>query len=167
MYSNPVKGHILYYKTEEGNWIPIPVLVGDIYTAYVQYCEDNNIEAVDKHTYYSTVGSLQSLVTELSNSSENINALTKALEMGALPQTMGGLGVTIGAGAQYNTLADALVDEAFGVCVVLKKDIADLDLSQNKVLRQQLSAKEDVSMFASGTTEPNSALNAKYYFQYS
>lgn len=88
-------GHIIKYKDANGNWISIPVLTSDIYNAYVQYCKDNGIDPVTQDVYYQTLGSLQTLVSQLAGSGDAMAAIATALGAGALPTSMGGLGVTI------------------------------------------------------------------------
>lgn len=150
--------HVLKYKLEDGTWVQIPVLFGDIYTAYVEYCAKHKIEPVDQTTYYQTLGSLKELVDEFAGNSENIKAVAEALSGGVLPSNKGGLGVSIGDGCDYPTLQAALVSLA---SVALTTDLAAINTS--------VAQKMDKAAFASGTDDPNDADLSEdviYYFQY-
>lgn len=152
-----VQGHTIKYKTESDEWVSIPVLTGDVYTAYRDYCVTKNIPYVDIDTYYQTLGSLQDLVKQFADSSEAVAAMSQALSAGALPQHMGGLGVIIGPDGKYKTLREALVD------------VSDDGLGVGVALKEHLDLKSNSADFAYGSEAPNERTDiesAQFYFQF-
>lgn len=164
--SNPIAGHIFKVKDSEGNWIPIPALVTDIYDAYVAFCEAQTppLNTVPQTTYYETLGNLQTLVTSLDADIGNINRLIEALDDGVLPLALGGLGVSIGDDQTYTNLKDFIlhtIDYSLDA-----DDIADrLDALESDV-KDLTDDKLDSSDISFGTSNPTSETAGKYYFQY-
>lgn len=154
--------YIFKYKLDDGTWVTIPVLAGDVYTAYTEYCSLNNIPSVNKNTYYKTLGDLQTLVDQLANNSDNMTAIAEALGGGVLPKEMGGLGVPIGTAFEYKTLQEALV----ALCGVALSENVDAKVQQ---INTTVGQKLDASKIAVGSADPNEVpppAAAEFYFQY-
>lgn len=168
---NNTKAHIIKYKTEDGTWVTIPIVVNDIYTAYKTYCQNNNIEPVDQNTYFQTIGSLKELVEQLADNSENIQSVANALAGGVLPLTKGGLGINIGAGQKYTTLRDALTDReanGYGVGLATFDDLMSVRDDIYAKYDAGLNTKTNKTAFASGTVDPDKAdlsSDVMFYFQ--
>ena len=156
--------YIFKYKLADGTWVTIPVLAGDVYTAYREYCFTNQLDPVTEKTYYETLGNLQELVTQLSSNSSNMAAIAKALGGGVLPNEMGGLGVRIGTGTEfeYKTLQEALV----ALCGVALSKNVDAKVQQ---INTTVGQKLDASKIAVGPDDPNKVpppAAAEFYFQF-
>lgn len=161
-----MQAHVLKIKTDNG-WVPVPILVGDIYTAYVEYCNKHNIEPVTQETYYKTLGNLESLIEKLSANTGNITEIVNSLKDGVLPVSAGGLGVQIGEGKEYTTIKDALLALS-GAST--KDDIAKLtntveDLEESTA--KALGTKADATAFAYGSKAPDTSVaeTVQFYFQ--
>lgn len=163
---NPMNGHVFKVKDSEGNWIPVPVLVTDIYDAYVAFCEAQTppLNPVSQTTYYETLGNLQTLVTNLDSDIGNINRLIEALDDGVLPLALGGLGVSIGAEQTYTNLKDFILHT---IDYNLSKDDIDDRLNTLESDVSELATdKLDAADISFGTNDPSSTTAGKYYFQY-
>ena len=109
--SNTINGHIIKYKTESGEWIPIPIFYSDIYTAYCEYCKANEIAPVSQQVYFDTLGNLSTLVKQLTGNADAFKTLAGALNSGTLPTHMGGLGVSISHSPESYILTNAQPDD--------------------------------------------------------
>lgn len=165
-----MQAHVLKIKTDKG-WVPVPILVGDIYTAYVEYCNKNNIEPVTQETYYKTLGNLESLINELGANTGNITEIVNSLKDGVLPISAGGLGVQIGEGKKYTTIKDALLSLSGAITeadVDEKLDGMVEDLEES--IAEALGTKGDAAAFAYGPNTPDSPdanidETVQFYFQ--
>ena len=90
-----MNAHVLKFKNEKGEWVEIPYLVSDMYNMYVTYCREKGIEPVSQDDYYTSVGMLGTLVSQLADSTEAVQTLSEALNRGVLPTTLGGTGLEI------------------------------------------------------------------------
>lgn len=161
---NQIQGHLLKYKTETGEWVPIPILLATMYQMYVMYCTEHNITAVPETTYYETIGNLNSLVERLENSAGNINTLAEALDGGVLPLALGGTGIEI----THGSLADYLfAAELNGGLNLATKGYAAAEAAD--VEHRLDTSKLDKATIAYGTEHPDDRTDlddATIYFQY-
>lgn len=162
-----MQGHLLKYKNKDGEWVPLPIAVVDVYNTYVAYCTDNNITPVDKTTYYTNLGNLQTLTEQLAGSADAITDLSNALAGGVLPLAKGGTG------RAFDT------EDAFIAHLQAQLEYAGFTLSQQTAIseivgvaineHQDVLNKINKSEFGSGTVAPGEAgfnFDGTYYFQY-
>jgi hypothetical protein len=164
-----MQAHLIKYKDKDGNWVSIPVAMQDMYQAYVDYCEANNITAVSQNTYYATIGNLQELVETLGDNTGNIEQLIAALSNGALPITMGGTGLNISATA-FSTLVDYLATPTSegGAGLISRTAVESLIEEKTTNLTQLVSNAFDGAIIAYGTDTPDKlelGTDVKYFFQ--
>ena len=164
-----MQAHVLKIKTDNG-WVPIPILVGDIYTAYVDYCNTNNIKPVSQEIYYTTLGNLESLIEELSANTGNITEIVNSLKDGVLPVSAGGLGVQIGEGEDkdYPTIEAALLALSGAITEAGVDDkLADAVGGLEESTAAGLAKKVDTTAFAYGPNEPDENVDetVQFYFQ--
>lgn len=169
--SENIKGHLIHYKNEKGEWIPLPVSIISVYDAYVAYCNENNIKPADETTYYQTVGNLQTLVKQLSGSTEAIEDFAAALDGGVLPVSKGGTGYD-----NMTTFAIELRDLLIGMPganqlatdVFVNEQINEA-FNSNDIYITDMDSKLNRSEIASGNLTPNDNPNLSpacvYYFQ--
>jgi hypothetical protein len=85
-----IPGYSLNYKTQNGNWVPIPVVYQDMYSTYIAYCTEYGIPTVPKNVYFNALAN----VVELAN--------VVAGEAGFVPIERGGTGATTVEDARNN-----------------------------------------------------------------
>lgn len=159
--ANNHAGHLLKFKNEQGEWVPLPLAIVNVYDTYVAYCNERQITPVSEAEYYVTLGNLKTYVDQLAGSADNIDTLTAALSEGALPLSLGGTGKTFAtelAFIQYifNSLADnysVLTASEFNNAIDLIND--------------NLQHKFNADKISSGTRTPDEVgFPGEYYFQY-
>jgi hypothetical protein len=160
-----MNGHLLKYKDSNGNWVSIPVLIQDMYNAYVTYCENKGISNIaTEEEYYRSVGDLSTLVKQFGENSEALSSLSHALEKGVLPMTMGGTGAAVS--EKYKTFKEYLVDseKSGGLDLVPRSEVQPLQENIEKACNAYADELWK-SKIASGTEEPKDDLVADFYFQ--
>lgn len=150
-----IPGHILKFKNENGEWIDIPLLVINVYDAYVNYCTERNIKPVSQETYYTTLGELKTLTEQLGNSTEAIQTLAAALgEKKSLPLSLGGTGHSFNTEPDfidYLTEAGLVDDTRMGTA---EKNITNL-----------FNSKLDITAISYDTDPPTPTTTGLLYFQ--
>ena len=147
----------LYYRTKDGKWVAIPYSIINVYDAYMQYCLEHNLNAVDRETYYQTLGNLAQYVAEiqrLTGNLTNLEELTNSLENGVLPVTLGGTGQSFGT---YDEMLAAFMAHS-GVSGHIQTLARGIDTLSN--------TKADIHYFQSGTKAPDDTTEGYFYFQY-
>lgn len=149
--ADTIKGHLIKYKLPDGTWVGIPVAIVDVYDTYLSYCQTNNISPVNKQVYFQTLGNLQTLVDDLSNSTGAIEELNQALSEGVLPVSKGGTG--------YSDETQYLAH--------LKEALITLGIATSTEVNNKTNPKLNASDISAGTADPITAgATGKYYFQY-
>lgn len=161
------KAHLLYYKNDVGEWVPLPHSIESMYDVYKQYCLNNNITYVDERTYYETIGKLGEYTEQLQETLGNIqdvSAIREAVESlgeGALPTNLGGTGRAFADfAALVNSIKESL--QMSGTFV----ESAELD-ETNRILDEHTTAASN--RFQNGTADPNIVAlpaDCEYYFQF-
>lgn len=161
-----MEGHLLKYKNDEGEWIALPFAVINVYDIYCARCGEQNITPVDEHTYFETLGNLESLVNALNKEAGNIDALAAALNDGVLPLHMGGLNQSFVSEAALGTYLKSLLTGKSNLGVndhlATSQDLGNL----NNALTQLSSDKLDASKISMGPDAPDEETTGDYYFQY-
>ena len=159
--ANNHAGHLLKFKNEQGEWVPLPLAIVNVYDTYVAYCNERQITPVSETEYYVTLGNLKTYVDQLAGSADNIATLTAALSEGTLPLSLGGTGKTFAtelAFIQYifNSLADnysVLTESEFNNAIA--------------PITEDIRRKFNADNISSGTLPPDEAgFPGEYYFQY-
>lgn len=159
--SENTKGHLLHYKNEEGQWVPLPMSVVNVYDIYVSYCNSNGITPVDEITYYQTLGSLQGLVTDLAGSTAAIASLNAAIGAGVLPLSKGGTGQAYDSESDFIDSIEDKLNLQNRLDTVRENAIVAV---QNEV--KAIATKLDASEINKGTSTPGANTPGTYYFQY-
>ena len=158
-----LKGHILKFKDEQGQWVDIPILVVDVYDTYVAYCKENNVTPVSATTYYGTLGKLDDYVSQLTANANNIAALTAAInsiangEVSVVHTDRGGTGRSFEDTDALITYIYAQLKENHSVI-----DEDALDETVEEIDNTKLN-KSEISV---GSIAPGAGTTGTYYFQY-
>jgi hypothetical protein len=170
-----MQGHLFKYKDESGNWCPIPVLIQDMYHAYVDYCRAHNIEEnniASEEVYYRSVGELATLTDSLNKSYGAMQELSAAIGEGALPISMGGTGINIDT-AKFTTLVSYLATPVTegGAGLISRTAVESLIEECLTNANQAISNAFNGGIIAYGTNTPQEdesllGPNVKYFFQY-
>ena len=153
-----MEGHLLKYKNDEGEWIALPFAVINVYDIYCARCREQNITPVNEHTYFETLGNLESLVSTLQDETGTIASLVTALGGGYLPLSKGGLGQSFNDETALTVYLKGLLDDYLAT-------VQNLEVLQNN-LNQSIASKLDASKISMGPDAPDEETTGDYYFQY-
>lgn len=166
--SENIVNHLLQYKTADGKWVALPVGIINIYDVYCAECAKQSITPVDKPTYYTTLGNLETYVTALAGSTNAIKDLITAIEGGNLPLSKGGLGQSFtDEAALIKYFRGLLSVGGLGELGFINAGDAEeiATIVAEGAVAAVASDKLNVTDITYGTAEPETSTPGTFYFQ--
>jgi hypothetical protein len=153
-----MEGHLIHYKNEAGEWVPIPISIIDVYDMYVAYCTENGIDPVEKDTYYANLTNvdiaLKNVESMLGNlrSIESLQEFIAALQGEVLPTSRGGTGKNFDSEAAFITFLNSALQD--GSYTSEANTLASKEFVIHTV-EDEINAIPEDKRFASGNVDPS------------